>query len=335
MTTFTARSTEDVLALVPVLIGFEPQDSIVMLTFGGSETFHARVDLPRPADVAPCVESLLAPTRLHRVAQVLFVLFSDDDRVARTVALTLKRRFEGAGVGVIDVVQAHGSRWFAPLGGSGIPAHGVPYDARGHPFRVQAIVEGRVVAASRGELAARLQPVPGAVEAVENALVDLWSGLPAVLRARLEDQTSTNAAAAAIASVRIDGPQLRTLLDCHLLARTVPDDADAARILLAVHDARTREHAWFGMRRVEAVHHVRLWTDLVRRAPDRLVGGAAGVLAFSAWMHGDGALAWCAVDRCLADQPSHSLGRLVADALERAVPPVADWEAMFPGGLAG
>ena len=35
----TFRTPEDVLAAVPVLLGFEPSDSVVMLTFGGRETF--------------------------------------------------------------------------------------------------------------------------------------------------------------------------------------------------------------------------------------------------------------------------------------------------------
>ena len=42
--------SEDLLAVVPVVLGFEPADSIVMLTLGARHTFHARVDLPaRPA----------------------------------------------------------------------------------------------------------------------------------------------------------------------------------------------------------------------------------------------------------------------------------------------
>ena len=48
-TKLTTRTPEDVLAAVPVVLGFEPLDSVVMLTFGGGETFHARVDLPPPA----------------------------------------------------------------------------------------------------------------------------------------------------------------------------------------------------------------------------------------------------------------------------------------------
>jgi len=33
--TLTASTPEDVLAAVPVVLGFEPRDSVAMLTFGG------------------------------------------------------------------------------------------------------------------------------------------------------------------------------------------------------------------------------------------------------------------------------------------------------------
>ena len=51
-TTLTARGPEDLLAAVPVVLGFHPQDSLVMLTFGAVRSFHARVDLPPSADDA-------------------------------------------------------------------------------------------------------------------------------------------------------------------------------------------------------------------------------------------------------------------------------------------
>jgi hypothetical protein len=260
--------------------------------------------------VGVCIEGLLAPARCHHAERVLFVVYSGRERLVRQVARALHRRFDAGGIRVVDVIHAHDGRWFAPLGGRGVPAHGVPYDVSEHPFRVRAVVEGRVVASSRDDLVDGLRAVPEAVASVEAAL-------------------------AARASRALEGPRLRVLLDRHLICGTVPDDEEAARILLAVHDAAVRDHAWFGMSRTEAVQHVRLWSDLVRRAPRGLVAGAASVLAFAAWMNGDGALAWCAVDRCLEDEPDHSLGRIVADALERAVPPLADWTRGFPPGLAG
>lgn len=335
MTTFTARSPEDLLALVPVVIGFEPEDSVVMLTFGGRESFHARIDLPPPQDVAACVDCLLAPAARHGVGKVVFVLFSGRDRLVRRVARALQRRFRAARIDVAGVIQAHEGRWFAPLGRAGVPADGVPYDVSDHPFRVQAVVEGRVVASSRAELVERLRPDPAAVDALVTALDVLWERVPGELREAVRESPVRESARALVDAVRPGGEALRAMLDRHLIGETVPDDEEAARILLAVHDGPTRDHAWFGMSRAEAERHVRLWTDLVRRAPEGLVSGAAGVLAFAAWTQGDGALAWCAVDRCFEDEPDHSLGRLVAEALERATPPIEDWEARFPRGLAG
>ena len=325
MTTFTARSAEDVLALVPVVIGFEPEESIVMLTFGARTPFHARVDLPGPDGVDACVECLLAPARQHGVEQVIFVVLSGREARVRTIARVLERRFEGAGVRVIDVIRAHDGRWYSPLGRGGVPAGGVAYDVTDHPFRLAAVVEGRVVAASRADLVDSLRPVPEAVASVSDAL-DALGAVP--------DRTPDQALDQALDQIP-DGPGLKAVLDRHLADGTVPGDEEAARILQAVRDAPVRDHAWFGMQRADAVHHVRLWSDLVRRAPTGLVAGAASVLAFAAWTHGDGALAWCAVDRCLEDDPEHSLGRIVADALERAVPPLADWARGFPRGLAG
>ena len=89
-TTLTARTPEDVLAAVPVVLGFEPCDSVVMLTFGGVETFHARVDLPPPREVGEMVRLLLDPALQHRVTQVVFVVYADDGTAVRAVARRLR-----------------------------------------------------------------------------------------------------------------------------------------------------------------------------------------------------------------------------------------------------
>ena len=49
-TSLVARNPEDLLAMVPIVIGFAPSDSVVMLTFEAEHCFHARVDLPARAD---------------------------------------------------------------------------------------------------------------------------------------------------------------------------------------------------------------------------------------------------------------------------------------------
>ncbi len=293
-TTLTAHSPEDVLAAVPVVLGFEPCDSVVMLTFGGVETFHARVDLPPPREVGEMVRLLLDPALQHRVTQVVFVVYADDGKTVRTVARRLRRVFAAAGIDVVEVLRAHEGRWFVP-GRPGAPTSGVAYDIGDHRFRVQAVVEGIVVHGSRAELEAMLRPLPPAV--VETA------------RAMRRAAPSSPGEIADLVDRRLDAGRFTTV--------------ELARVLLGLLDIDGRDAAWATMTREVAAQHVRLWTDAVQRAPEELVAAPAAVLGLAAWLSGHGALAWCAVDRCRAVDPHNSLGRLVGDVLTHAVPPSA------------
>ncbi|MEI2672296.1 MAG: DUF4192 family protein [Marmoricola sp.] len=75
------------------------------------------------------------------------------------------------------------------------------------------------------------------------------------------------------------------------------DDADAARLLVAVEAIPTRDQLWLAMTRGNAVSHVALWTDMTKRAPDEVRTAPASLLAFGSWLSGDGAMAWCALDQ--------------------------------------
>lgn len=297
-TTLTARTPEDVLAAVPVVLGFEPRDSVVMLTFGGDETFHARVDLPPHREVGEAVRQLLDPALKHNVAQVIFVVYADDGPAARAVARRLRRAFAAAGIDVVEVLRVHEGRWHAP-GRPGAPPGGVPYDIGDHRFRAQAVVEGIVVHGSRAELEALLQPLP---EAVAETMRVLRRAVP-----------SSPGEIADLVDRRLDEGRFTTV--------------ELARVLLGLLDIDGRDAAWAPITREMAARHVRLWTDAVQRTPDELVAAPAAVLGLAAWLSGHGALAWCAVDRCWAVEPDNSLARLVSDVLTHAVPPSAWFRA--------
>jgi hypothetical protein len=291
----TFRTAEDVLAAVPVLLGFVPTDSVVMLTFGGRETFHARVDLPGSHDLDEAVGLLLEPALAHGVDTVLFVVYSARQRLAQRLLDRLGASFATSGIRVVMALRADGDRWFLPGG------PGVPYDVGAHPFRVRSVVEGQVVAASRDQLAARLAPTAG-VAAVDEAR----------LRVAAYDATEVVAAI------------------WRELERGCFDDDDLAGVLQGMCHQSVRDAAWGSMARDDALAHVALWTDAVQRSPDDLVGAPAAVLALAAWLAGNGALAWCAVDRCAEREPDNSLAELVGELLSRAVPP-SSWERSWPG----
>ena len=302
--TLRAKSPADLLAVVPVALGFEPSDSIVMLTFGGSTAFHARIDLPPPGDLTALgqiTRSLLEPCRRHGVQQVVLVLYDHDARRSRQVSRGLKRAFERDRIEVIECLRAHDGRWYSADGvRPGVPTRGVAYDISAHPFRAQAVLDGHVTLGSRAELAAGIAADATAVAAVDA----VREGVSLLTPAELAD-----------------------LCARHADAGTVPADEEAARILSTVQVGALRDAAWAVLEREQAERHVALWRDLVRRAPEDLLAAAAAVLGFLAWLEGHGALAWCALDRCLESDPEHSLGTLVAHLLEGAVPPGA-WAAM-------
>jgi hypothetical protein len=300
-TTLTFRTPEDVLAAVPVLLGFEPSESAVMLTFGGRETFHARIDLPPPfgetaaEQLDEAVDLLLAPALVHGVAQVLFVVYTTRAPHGRRVLDRLAASFTAAGVRVVSTLRADGRRWSTGRG------RGTPYDVAAHPFRAAAVLDGQVVSGSRDDLVARLRPTAAAV-AVEREL----------------DRVPVYDAVEVAASVwrALEGGRFT--------------DVDLAGVLRGIGAAAVRDAAWSSMGRHDAAAHVALWTDAVQRTPAGLAGGPAAVLALAAWLAGNGALAWCAVDRCLEADPDNSLARLVGELLTGAVPPSA-WDRSWSG----
>lgn len=307
---FTARGPEDLLAAAAVVLGFHPDESVVMLTFGGPTPFHARLDLPvDAADTSAAVRALVAPAVRHRVEVAAFVLYADDRCAtrARRTARELLRQFPAAGVGVLDVVRADGARWFTlDPARRGVPGRGVPYDLSSHPFVAEAVFSGRPLHRSRAELAATLRPDPAGVAAMAAALATASPLAPDEVRAAVDDA---------------------------LAAGRVADDV-LARLLLGMDCDDARELVWRGLDRSTARDHVRLWSDAVRRSPDEVLTLSASALGLAAWVAGDGALGRCALDRCEEAGGDHPLAALVEDLLERAVPPTV-WAEVRDAVLGG
>jgi hypothetical protein len=307
-TTLTARTPEDVLAVVPVVLGFEPTESLVMLTFGSDPPFHARADLPADSDaVSEMAASLVDPARERRVPRVFLIAYSARDLFADRALQQTARALRRAGVAVIDGLRTDGRRWCPVPGRPGVPVDGVPYDLSAHPFAAQAVYDGRVVHASRDRLAATVVADPEQVGRIVPALAALTGEpLPAL----------------------DEGQWARDLVVRHVGSGDAAADADVARLLRGMLDVRVRDAAWSPLCRERAREHVEFWADVVRRAPDPLAPAPAALLAFAAWQAGQGALAWCAVDRCVEADPGYSLAGLVAELLTRAVPPDS-WEGDF------
>ena len=306
----TARCPDDLLAMVPITLGFTPADSVVMLTFGATHPFHARVDLPaREEDVPDVVASLLDPAERNGVLRVVLVLYSEDEEMAGGVWCGLRDGFDHAGIVVVEAIRADGRRWFPLLGGDRLAAGpGVPYDVSAHPFVAQAVLTGRVLLGDRDELAGTLHPEPRRVAEVTAALERrplLWGR---------DDPPAVDV-------VLREGEWTELLVE-HLVARgRAPGVDDVARLLRGLVLPCVRDAARQTISPDAADEHVAWWTDLLRRTPAGLEVPVAALLGWSAWQAGHGALAWCALDVALAVDPGDAPSTELATLLVGAVPP--------------
>lgn len=300
-TVLTARGPEDLIAAVPVMLGFHPEASLVMLTFGSEHAFHARVGLPPPGDEAgsaELVEPLLAPCLMHGVARVALVAYTDDAPTAARLAAVLVPAFMADGIGVVAVLRVHAGRWWrVPLRAGGVESAPTTFDPGLHPFAARGVLAGRVTLPSREQLRGTVARRPD--------VADRWQAL-------MDDLPRPGP---------VEVAQARALVAAWVEGRADPDDAGAARVLQVVSRVEVRDALLYGVTRETAPDHLTVWSSLLRGAPDAQVPDTAAVTAFCAWLSGDGALAWCALDRCLEADPDHVLGRCLGEALTKALPP--------------
>ncbi len=306
----TARTPTDLVAMAPVVLGFHPRDSVVLLTFGApGAAFHARVDLAlEVSGQEEVADVLVGAVTANRVQKAAVLVYSDDVEAARAQGDLLLARLIEADVTVVDVLRVDDGHWF-PLFEDGSP--GTAYDLQTHRFTAQGVLDGQVIHRDRAELADSLvggdEDDAVAVALAATRFADLVGGVvePGLLvtEARWLQRFLRRAAA----------------------DRTPPGSGEAGRALVLASLVPTRDVAWSEIDRNCAGEHVELWRGLVRRAPRHLLPGPCALLAFAAWQHGDGALAWCALDRCLEVDPDYSMAHALARMLTSAVPPDV-WE---------
>ena len=314
--TFRIRTEDDVLALVPYTLGFHPTDSLVLVTLDGSgRPFQARIDLPDDLDdLTDVAENLVLAAVRNGAERALVVVYSDDECLGDAASEALLDTLDRVDIPALLSIRADGSRWF-PLGGSeGDPA-GTPYDLRGHELSSRAVLDGKVTFRDRSELADSLAPIDlGTVEDVE------------VAHAALDPMPGGGQ------ELLLESLWLMEVVRGLVAQPRVPEVDDVARVLRDLRHQDVRDLVWCDITRSNAEAHVALWREVVRRSPDELVAPAAGLLGFASWLAGDGALAWCAVDRCLCADPDHVLGQLVGQALTSALPP-SSWKPIDPESL--
>jgi hypothetical protein len=317
----------DVAAALPQLLGFRPQESLVAVSLRGGAGrqlgLTARVDLPAPEQRRPVLDGVVRSLRTDRPDAVLLLVVSEDDDVTGLPAPQLPHRalvheavlaFHRVGLAVREVLLVRRGRWWSydcsrPCCA---PDAGTPLPGGTSSLAAASALTGRVVEADRAALVRRLAPVGFlAAEGMARACDEVGDEL-ARRTARLGwDAVTEEGWAAVLAAVDAAGPGP---------VQRLPD-REVARLAWGLRDVDLRDRALALALGATAAAAEAVWTDLVQRAPAPLDAAPATLLAVTAWVRGDGALANVALERALASEPSYSFAVLLRSALDACLPP--------------
>ncbi len=302
------RRPDELLAIIPYLVGFHPDESIVAVFIkSGRVLLTARMDFPGESAGDELAKQIDWLASKHAAQALALVAYSADSLPAHRLLTRLMDRL-GAHE-LTDVLYVGHGRWWSLLcDDECCPLTGTPFDPSSHPVSAEAVFAGLGARADRRELEAS---VSGPSEAELSRLQELADALLAEL-GQLDDPR---------AAVRL----LTSIVEAAISEAAVPDERTCLLLGLLVTDVHVRDLAWALIASANAEDHVRLWAGVVAQMPPMLAAAPLCLLGMAAWISGAGALLNCCCERLAKIDPDYSMGRLLAEISERALPPSL-WE---------
>lgn len=302
----------ELIAAVPHLLGFHPHDSVVVLALHGRRLgLTLRADLVDNDQAPLLAEQLLTPIARQRPTGVALVVIRDDrtsegDLPHRVLVDAVRSVLTGAGFPVVHAAwtarTARGAPWCCY---DDVLCAGVVADPTTSPLAAATVAAGAVTFGSRAEM----------VELVATEDTAALRRRATLLKAADAEHPM---------SARLVSRRLARLKQLHRAAaegNLVLSDNAVAEIASALCDHRVRDAClpWCSGPGASAAE--RLWLALVRATPAPERAEPAALLALTAYIRGDGALAGVALDTALRACPQHSLSGLLRAALEAGLPP--------------
>lgn len=321
------REPRDVLGVVPAMLGFHPEESVVLLCLGGPRRqvrITLRADLPAHPSAA-AVRELVDRASQAGAEAIVSAVYSEAPETAGPhgelphsgLVRHLRSVCKAGSIELLEVLLVGRGRWWSylcrdpsccPREGTVLPTEPSPEVVRYH---AESVGRGALIWPRRADLEASIAP-PGAES--RDAVADAFAEVEAELLERL--------AAGEADLVRTETVHL--LRDVHVGYRDgggALDVESAARLAFGLHDIKARDEilGWSGGAHPGAF--LAVLADLVRVVPPPDDAPACTVLAWAAYQAGDGALAQCALDRAVASDPGYNLALLLQHALDRALTP--------------
>ena len=347
--TIRISSPGSVVASIPLLFGFHPENSLVVLGLGrapgGREhtiRHGVRIDLAqvRGNERVAAVE-LMQRLRDHGATEAVLVAYGPREATGPRARPDHCRKLMsafvaqlGAGsredrVAVVEAVFTTGSRWWSYMCRNArcCPAVGTVVPAGPPAMLTEAYVAlGQTVFPSRSAMDATFDAYPMAVlRRTAKALTSVpplgsahWSTAEGIAASRaladslLERQSPGDAASTATIDDVATPPKTSD--------PAIADD-EVAHLLVALGEWRVRDYlAGAAATRENAARLLALATELARRAPRADLRLAPYTLAaWAAWALGRPSLAQCAVDRALGVDPECHFATLIRAGLHHAI----------------
>ncbi|MBB3052646.1 hypothetical protein FHS23_003680 [Prauserella isguenensis] len=320
------RRPERLIASVPYLLGFTPADSLVLLVHApdGPDAHTVghvmRVDLPDARSVPELVPLLRAP--LSGAAAVTVVLVGGDPTgdgpAHRDVMAALATVLTDIEVPINHALWTPEIRFGARWGCYGDEGCGgeLP-DPAASTMAAVTTHAGQLTYPSREAMERALDPDTDEALARRAALLELAASRDESRRVGRDEEIEHACALVHDTVTRFRSGQS---------AGTSPalSDREIVELARALSHHEVRDLA-FGAcwppRTDLAAAAEQLWTVLVRGVPAPERAEPASLLAYTAYLRGDGPLAGVAVTKALEAQPGHTLAKLLDQALAHAVPP--------------
>ncbi|MER8186225.1 DUF4192 domain-containing protein [Kitasatospora sp. NPDC094015] len=333
------RGPADMAELLPYLLGFFPDDSIVAVGLQGQGLHQGgviRIDIPddpatwpRVAGDAARLLVQLSERRDERPEQVLLYLCRDPAPGVPSgrgvladlgpLAAALAEAFRRENVGVKESLCVSAGHWWSFLcTGDGCCDPGGTPIRTGHgpgPLSAAATFAGLAPRGSRKAITATLDPV-GPPEADTLREVIEQAGAPFIRE--LAGPGGRDAAVERTAELLAGA-----VAEFRAGARSV-DPARTARLLVGLQDRRGRDRAAEYTEPDELVAAQRLWRFLVQRCVppfEHLAPPPMTLLAWTAWLGGDTATARVVLARALELDPGYTLAQLLYESINGGLVP--------------
>lgn len=348
----TLRTPAELADALPYLLGYRPEDSIVLVALhdlGGRGRFggRARLGIPANPDDWGAVAHQLAQglvtgseRRGNRPAQMVAYLCQEPakgetgrDVMERLQSLAHQLRLECGHLDV-PVIEAlcisDGRFWSYCCGGKGCcPVEGVPMGLPGTSvLAAAATYAGIQVRGTLRELRARLLPLETGAAVEQEVALDT-AGM--ALIPRILDEASR--ATVAGETLELAGRVMRRFAEAPVVSGVLIADHrddellgfdEAAALILGLQDRVTRDRAAEWMEGDEAAPALRLWRALARRCVGPYGEHAAAPLTLAgwvAWSSGDELEAREALAMALGADPGYLFARLLHQACNEGLDP--------------